>query len=280
MTDKQKWGGTSKILKDGEIPCFDFAETAARALYALVRYNRIRLGKEGIIQHFTDIDKERIGAVLENARAQNREILSAFEVYSILEACKIPVAAWKIANNTGEVVSIANGIGFPVVIKADSEKLIHKSDAGGVVVNIKDISEAKEVVKKMQKNLGGGLKFLVQKYIPGGRELIIGAKADNGAGNIIMFGLGGIFVEVLKDVSFSINPVSDVEAMEMITSVKAAPLINGYRGEKGINKERTAEIIQRISMLVSEFQDIKELDLNPLIANGNDICIVDARIIL
>ena len=280
MTDKQKWSGTSKILKEGEIPCFDFAETAARALYALVRYNRIRLRKEGEIKYFQDVNKERIGSVLQNARAQKRENLSAFEVYSILEACKIPVATWKVAINAKEVISIANEIGFPVVIKADSEKLIHKSDAGGVAVNIKNGDEATDVVEKMQKNFGGGLKFLVQKYIPGGRELIIGAKAEDGVGNIVMFGLGGIFVEVLKDVSFTISPVSDVEAMEMITSIKAAPLINGFRGEKGINKEKTAEIIQRISMLVSDFQEIKELDLNPLLATGNDICVVDARIII
>lgn len=280
MTDKQKWSGTSKILKEGEIPCFDFAETAARALYALVRYNSIRLRKEGEIKYFQDVNKERIGSVLQNARAQKRENLSAFEVYSILEACKIPVATWKVAINAKEVISIANEIGFPVVIKADSEKLIHKSDAGGVAVNIKNGDEATDVVEKMQKNFGGGLKFLVQKYIPGGRELIIGAKAEDGVGNIVMFGLGGIFVEVLKDVSFTISPVSDVEAMEMITSIKAAPLINGFRGEKGINKEKTAEIIQRISMLVSDFQEIKELDLNPLLATGNDICVVDARIII
>ena len=280
MTDKQKWSETSKILKEGEIPCFDFAETAARALYALVRYNRIRLRKEGEIKYFQDVNKERIGSVLQNARAQKRENLSAFEVYSILEACKIPVATWKVAINAKEVISIANEIGFPVVIKADSEKLIHKSDAGGVAVNIKNGDEATDVVEKMQKNFGGGLKFLVQKYIPGGRELIIGAKAEDGVGNIVMFGLGGIFVEVLKDVSFTISPVSDVEAMEMITSIKAAPLINGFRGEKGINKEKTAEIIQRISMLVSDFQEIKELDLNPLLATGNDICVVDARIII
>lgn len=280
MTDKQKWSETSKILKEGEIPCFDFAETAARALYALVRYNRIRLRKEGEIKYFQDVNKERIGSVLQNARAQKRENLSAFEVYSILEACKIPVATWKVAINAKEVISIANEIGFPVVIKADSEKLIHKSDAGGVAVNIKNGDEATDVVEKMQKNFGGGLKFLVQKYIPGGRELIIGAKAEDGVGNIVMFGLGGIFVEVLKDVSFTISPVSDVEAMEMITSIKAAPLINGFRGEKGINKEKTAEIIQRISMLVSDFQEIKELDLNPLLATGNDICVVDARILI
>lgn len=280
MTDKQKWGGTSKILKEGEIPCFDFAETAARALYALVRYNGIRTKKTGEIRHFTDVRKETVSDILMKAADRNADVLTAFEVYSILEAYRISVTAWQIASTVDEVSTIADAIGFPVVIKADSEKIIHKSDAGGVAINIRNTEEAAAAAGKMQKTLGKDIKFLVQKFVPKGRELIIGAKAEEGLGNIIMFGLGGIFVEVLKDVAFSIGPVSDAGAMEMINEIKAAPLIDGFRGEKGINKEKTAEIIQRISMLVSDFQEIKELDLNPLIANGNDICVVDARIII
>ena len=102
----------------------------------------------------------------------------------------------------------------------------------------------------------------------------------DGVGHIIMFGLGGIFVEVLKDVAFTISPVSDAEAMEMICSIKAVPLIHGFRGERGINKEKAVDIIQRISMLCGDFPIIKELDLNPLFATGDEICVADARIIL
>ncbi len=280
MTDKQKWGGTSKILKDGEIPCFDFAETAARALYALVCYNRIKSAKEGFIKNFTDVNKDTVCSILDNAWSQKREILTAAEVYSILEAYRIPVVPWKVVNNTNEVIAAANGIGFPVVIKADSEKIIHKSDVGGVMVNIQDAKEAVSVAEIMKSNLGDGIKFFIQKFLPRGRELIMGAKAVEGVGHIIMFGLGGIFVEVLKDVAFSLSPVSNTEAMEMIRSIKAAPLIHGFRGEKGINMEKAVEIIQRISMLGTNFPGIKELDLNPLFATGDEICVVDARIIL
>jgi len=280
MTDKQKWGGTSKILKDGEIPCFDFAETAARALYSLVCYNRIRSAKEGSVKKFTDVNKDAVRSILDNARSQKREILSAAEVYGILEAYRIPVAPWKVAYDTNGVIAAASGIGFPVVIKADSEKIIHKSDVGGVAVNIQNTKEAAGVAETMTRNLGDGIKFFVQKFLPKGRELIIGTKAVAGVGHIIMFGLGGIFVEVFKDVAFTINPVSDTEALEMISSVKAAPLIHGFRGEKGINKEKVVEIIQRISMLGTDFPGIKELDLNPLFATGDGICVVDARIIL
>ena len=280
MTDKQKWGGTSKILKDGEIPCFDFAETAARALYALVRYNRITSAKEGTVQSFPDVDRTTVQSILTNAISQKREVLSAAEVYGILEAWRIPVAPWRVVSNVDDVAAAAREIGFPVVIKADAEEIIHKSDVGGVAVNILNEEEALKVAGNMSRNLGPGIRFFVQKFLPKGRELIIGAKASEGVGHIIMFGLGGVFVEVLKDVTFSITPVSDTEAMEMIGDVKAAPLIRGYRGEKGINIEKTAEIIQRISMLGTDFPAIRELDLNPLFAIGDDIRVADARIIL
>jgi acyl-CoA synthetase (NDP forming) len=280
MTDKQKWSGTSKILKDGDIPCFDFAETAARALYSMVCYNKIRSSKEGSVKTFTDVNKDAVRTILDHARSQKREVLSASEVYGILEAYRVPVAPWKVAHNKDGVIAAANGIGFPVVIKADSEKIIHKSDVGGVAVNILDEQEASAVAETMTRKLGDGIKFFVQKYLPKGRELIIGAKAAEGIGHIIMFGLGGIFVEVFRDVAFTISPVTDAEALEMIGSIKAAPLIRGFRGEKGINKDKIVEIIQRISMLGTDFPGIKELDLNPLFATGDEIRVVDARIIL
>lgn len=280
MTDKQKWGGTSKILKEGEIPCFDFAETAARALHSLVRYNAIRSAREGTVQQFKDIDREGVRAILSHAHARKREVLTAAEGYGILEAYRIPVAPWRVVKESSAVAEAAAGIGYPVVIKADSETIIHKSDVGGVAVNIRDAQEAVAVAGSMKKNLGDTISFFVQKFLPGGRELIIGAKASEGAGHIIMFGLGGIFVEVLKDVTFALTPVSDEEAMEMIGGIKASRLVEGFRGEKGINKVKAAEIIQRISLLSGDFPAIRELDLNPLFATGDEICVVDARIIL
>ncbi|MCK9423416.1 MAG: acetate--CoA ligase family protein [Bacteroidales bacterium] len=280
MTDKQKWGGTSKILKDGEIPCFDFAETAARALHSMVSYNKIRSAKEGTIKKFTDVKTDVVRSILDNARSRRREVLTAAEVYNLLEAYMIPVAHWKIVSDVNGVVAAANEIGFPVVIKVDSETIIHKSDVGGVALNIKDSKEAIIVAKFMNRKFGEEFQFLVQQFLPKGRELIIGTKAVEGVGHIIMFGLGGIFVEIMKDVVFSIGPVSNTEAMEMIDTVKAAPLIRGFRGEKGINKEKAVEIIQRISMLGTDFPGIRELDLNPLLAIEDEILVVDARIIL
>ena len=280
MTNKKRWESTTKILKDGDIPCFDFAETAAKALSALVRYQRIKSEKKGKVKIFPDVDHELVREILQNAKVKGTKVLSAVEVYSVLEAFRIPVAPWQVATSPEEVISAATEIGYSVVIKADSEKIIHKSDVGGVAVNIRNDDEAKKAAEEMFGKLGHEIKFFVQKYMPGGIELIIGAKSENGVGHLIMFGLGGIFVEILKDVAFTISPATDSEAEEMMNSLKAAPLINGFRGDKGINRDKAAEIIQRVSMLVSDFPEIMELDLNPLIASGENIYSVDARIIL
>ena len=280
MTNKKRWESTTKILKDGDIPCFDFAETAAKALSALVRYQRIKSEKKGKVKIFPDVDHELVREILQNAKVKGTKVLSAVEVYSVLEAFRIPVAPWQVATSPEEVISAATEIGYPVVIKADSEKIIHKSDVGGVAVNIRNDDEAKKAAEEMFGKLGHEIKFFVQKYMPGGIELIIGAKSENGVGHLIMFGLGGIFVEILKDVAFTISPATDSEAEEMMNSLKAAPLINGFRGDKWINRDKAAEIIQRVSMLVSDFPEIMELDLNPLIASGENIYSVDARIIL
>lgn len=280
MTDKEKWADTSSILKEGEIPCFDFAETAARALHSLVQYYNIRSAKEGTVNVFTDVDKMKVNDILTKALSKKREVLTAAEVYGILEAYRVPVAVWRVVRQVKEVAEAAGQIGFPVVIKADSEEIIHKSDVGGVAVNIQSAGEAEQAAAAMQEKLGNGINFFIQKFLPRSQELIIGAKSAEKAGHIIMFGLGGIFVEILKDVAFTLSPVTDAEAVEMIGSIKAAPLINGFRGEKGINKEKATEIILRISMLTTDFPAIRELDLNPLFASGDEIRVVDARIII
>jgi len=280
ITDKKTWCETSEILNKGGVPCFDYPETAAKSLSALVNYNKIKTRNKGQVISFKDIDNNKVKDILTNAKSQKRENLSAYEVYEILSAYNIPIASWAIAENKDDAFEKAEKIGFPLVVKVDSEKIIHKSDVGGVVINIKSLEELTLVLNKMYSDFGNDIKFFIQQFIPKGKELIIGAKAEKGVGHIILFGLGGVFVELLKDVSLSITPVTDCESEEMISSIKASKLITGYRGEKGMNKTKIIEIIQRISMLVSQFPEIKELDLNPLFAFDNEICAVDARIIL
>jgi len=138
---------------------------------------------------------------------------------------------------------------------------------GGVAVNLKDSDAVKSVVVEMEKKLAADdLKFFVQKHMPDGLEVILGAKSEEGLGHLIMFGMGGIYVEVLKDVVFDITPVSPTEARDMISSIKMAPLLEGVRGEKGVDQKALVEIIQRLSQLVTDLDDIKEMDLNPVIA--------------
>ena len=175
----------------------------------------------------------------------------------------------------------ADAVGYSVVIKADAASVIHKSDVGGVAVNLRGREEVREAALKMSARIGASdLKFLVQKYQPGGREVIIGAKAEKGLGHLIMFGLGGIYVEILKDVTFKITPVTEVEAGEMIASLKTAALLKGVRGEAGIDQQGVIDVILRLSQLVTDFPRIQEMDLNPVMAFPDRIVAVDARIAL
>lgn len=279
MTDKRQWTETVKILQEGGVPCFSLPGVAARALTALVRYNKIRSREVAEVTTFANVDKAKGKDIIDKAKEAGRNILSATEVYDILAAYKIPLANWRIAGNVEEAEKAALEIGFPVVIKADSKTIIHKSDMGGVAVNLKDGDAVKSVVMEMEKKLAADdLKFFVQKHMPDGLEVILGAKAEEGLGHLIMFGMGGIYVEVLKDVIFDITPVSATEARDMISSIKMAPLLEGVRGNKGVDQKALVEIIQRLSQLVTDLDDIKEMDLNPVIAYEDSVFVVDARI--
>jgi acetyltransferase len=279
MTDKTQFIEPTKILKDGGVPCYTFPEAAAKALAAMVRYNDIKTRKQGEIKTFSDVNKSAADEIIQNAKTSNREILSAEDVYGILGAYGIPVAGWKVVSNADEAVSAAEELGYPVVIKADSASIVHKSDVGGVAVNLQDAATVKSTVETMQgKFQVDDLKFFIQKFMPGGTELIIGANADPSVGHLIMFGLGGVFVEIFKDVIFNISPLSDVDVREMITSIKGAPLIKGARGKEGVDETKLAETLQRVSQLVTDIPAIQEMDLNPILGYKDKLIAVDARI--
>jgi acyl-CoA synthetase (NDP forming) len=279
MTDKRQWAETLRLLQDGGIPSYSFPGMAARALAALTHYHEIRSREIGEVIWFDDADRDRAKDILQKAKRAGREILSAREVYELLTAYGIPVADWRVASNAGEAEKAAAEIGFPVVVKADSESIVHKSDVGGVAVNLKDRHGVRSVVEEMAERLEAkDLRFMVQKYLPGGLEVIIGAKAEAGLGHIVMFGIGGIYVEVLKDVVFKLTPVTTVEAREMLSSIQTAPLLKGVRGEKGVDEEGVIEVIQRLSQLVTELPMIQEMDLNPIIAYEDRVLVVDARV--
>ncbi len=281
MTDRRQWTETVDILRKGEVPCYSLPGAAARVMCALVAYRNILDREKGTVKDFKDTDKAAAEKIIKAAAAAGRKMLSAGEVYKILEAYGIPAAPWRMALTPEEAVKAAGELGFPVVVKADAESIIHKSDMGGVAVNLKDGDAVKMAASDMKgKFKTADLKFFVQKFIPGGLEIIAGAKAEEGLGHIIMFGLGGIYVEIMKDVVFSLTPVTDAEADEMLSSIKGAALLSGARGRKGVDREKLLELVQRLSRLVTDLPEIKEMDLNPIMAFEDSAFAVDARISL
>ncbi len=281
MTDKKQWTEVVRILRDGGVPSYPLPGEAARAITALVRYHWIQKRDPGKILVFNDVDKARAQNIVKTAKTSNRKILSAQEVYEILDAYAVPTAPWQMADSAEAAVKAAAEIGFPVVVKADSATVVHKSDMGGVAVNLSDGAAVRAAVEKMQKNLkADDLRFFIQKFMPGGLEIILGAKAEEGLGHLIMFGLGGIFVEVLKDVVFNLTPVTDTEAAEMLAEIKGASILKGARGQKGVSLAAIETLICRLSQLVSDLPEIQEMDLNPVMAFADGVCVVDARISL
>ena len=276
----ERYQKTMAILKEGEVPYYANPGDAARALGSLVQYGRIQQRDIGQPQIFAGVDAHQARAIIEQARQAGREVLSAYEVYRIFEAYGIPIAPWQVVKDAGQAVAAADGIGYPVVVKVDCAAIDHKSDMGGVAINLKDAAAVRDAVVEMQERLGhfGELGFLVQKFLPGGRELIIGASAERELGHLVMFGLGGIYVEVLKDVIFKIAPVTKVEAEEMLAGIKTAALLDGVRGEAGINKPAVRELIQRVSQLLGDLPMIQEMDLNPIMAFADQAFAVDGRI--
>ena len=209
------------------------------------------------------------------------------QAIAILEAYGIPAAGYKYASLAKEAVAGANKIGYPVVMKINTPAILHKTEFGGVMVDLRTDKEVREAFNELRKrigSLGKGEKFSVamQRMISGGIETVMGMTIDPSFGPLLMFGLGGIYVEVMKDVSFKINPLTDASAKEMIQSIRSYPLLTGFRGAPPVDIATIEETLLRLSQLVSDFDCFDEIDINPFIASPKkDMCkAVDARFIL
>jgi acyl-CoA synthetase (NDP forming) len=215
-----------------------------------------------------------------------RKALLEAEAKTICMEYQIPVTTFKLAKNAEEVVEFAGQIGFPVVLKIVSPDIIHKSDAGGVEVNLKNAEEVKSAYGKILKNAkkynpsAKIVGVLVQEMALQSTEVIVGAIKDPQFGQTLMFGLGGIFVELLKDVTFRIAPITREDAHEMMIKLKAYPLLTGYRNISPADLNAIISILLNTSKLVMDYPEIKELDLNPIMAYEKGAKTVDARIIL
>jgi len=224
--------------------------------------------------------------IINQAKKEGRKALLETEAKTICMEYGIPVTKFKLALNEKEAAKHADEIGYPVVLKIVSPDIIHKSDAGGVIVNLKNPAEVTNAYKKIMENVkkynakAKIVGVLVQEMAPQSTEVIVGAIKDPQFGQTIMFGLGGIFVEILKDVNFRIAPITTEDAKEMITELKAYPLLKGYRNTPPADIDALISILCNTSRLVMDNQKIKELDLNPVMAYQKGAKTVDARIIL
>jgi acyl-CoA synthetase (NDP forming) len=229
---------------------------------------------------------KEIPRIFSQAAKEGRKSLLETEAKTLCMEYDIPVTRFKLAKDEEEAAKYATAIGFPIVLKIVSPDIVHKSDVGGVIVGIKSVNEVKkgyrQIMNSIKKHKPDAkiVGVLVQEMAPAGTEVIVGSIKDPQFGPAIMFGLGGVFVEVLKDVTFRIAPITEDEAGEMISEVKAYPLLKGYRNTPPADLKAITKILVNTSRLVTEHPEIKELDLNPIMVYEKGAKAVDARIIL
>ena len=274
-------------LSDMEVnmPFFMYAEEAADGLNRLNQQRKWMERPEGKIPTF-DVDYKRAQEIIAKSVNEGRAQLTTRESIDVLDAYGIRVCKSGFAKSEDEAVSIADSIGYPVVMKMTSKTTSHKTDVGGVRVNIQSAEQLRAeyqdlIAKLTEKGLLEGLEgVIIQEMVKGNREMVCGIATDPQYGPMMMFGLGGVFIEVMKDVTFRIAPLTDVDAKEMIKSVKAYKLLEGARGTKPAQMEQIEETLLRLSQLVHDFKFIDELDINPLLISektGEGIA-VDGRI--
>lgn len=278
-----------KIMSEGGIPYYLYAEPAIKTLKAMYDFKKWvdKASTKAPNLQFTK-DTDKVKSIFENVRKHGRANLLEEEGYEVLQAYGFPTPQSILCTTEQEGIDAARQIGYPLVMKIVSPDIIHKSDAGGVKVGVKTDDELKSAFRTITEN---ALKYksdakikgvLVQEMVKSAKETILGASQDPTFGPVIMFGLGGIYVEVLKDVVFRVAPIDEQEAINMVESIKTIKLLKGVRGEKPSDLKAIADSLQRLSQLVVDFQEIKEFDINPLLVleEGKGARVVDARIIL
>lgn len=267
------------------MPFFMYAEEAADGFNRLNQQRLWMEKPEGKIPCF-DVDREKVKKIIAKSVEEGRDQLTTLESIDVLQAYGIRACKYGLATNEEEVATLGNSIGYPVVMKMTSKTTSHKTDVGGVVVNIKDEAQLRAEYKALlgrleAKGLLEGLEgVIIQEMVKGNREMVCGIATDPQYGPMMMFGLGGVFVEALKDVTFRIAPLTDIDAKEMIQSVKAYKLLQGARGTTPAQINQIEETLLRLSQLVNDFKFIDELDINPLLISektGEGIA-VDGRI--
>ena len=273
-----------RILRDGRIPVMDCPESAVATIKVMADYVRWRSRPKRIVKLFP-VNRRKVEGIVERHLRQGIRDIGETESKEILEAYGFVTPKGSIATTSEQAANIAQQLGFPVVLKIWSPDILHKSDVGGVKVGLNSEQEVKDAFDLMMYRIppkrpeANILGVLVQEMCKSGKEVILGMHRDPHFGPLMMFGMGGIMVEVLKDVSFYLAPLTAEEAKQMLINTKTYQMLRGVRGEEGVDIEAIAEGLQRLSQLVTEFPQIQEMDINPYVVGpeGTTPIAVDAR---
>ncbi len=277
-----------KVLEQANIPNFSFPEINVRTLSVMINYYESIKQTEELPARYP-VNEEQVKAVLQLVRKEKRIRLSEAEGYKILEAYGFKALDYRVAKNMEDILAATSQIGYPIVMKILSSDILHKVDVGGVQINLKNEDDVKKAFTTISDNIkklktGTNIQgFLIQKFFTGsGIEVIIGANAIKGFGSLIMFGLGGTLVELFKDVSFRLTPLTKQDALNMIMETKGYQILKGYRGHAPYNMEGIVDCLLRLSQLVTDFPEIQELDMNPVkvLEDGTSVVVMDAKAIL
>lgn len=274
-----------KVLKEKMIPHYQFPEDMARALSAMNKYQQWLGRSRTGVKHYS-ADRNSADAVIGQALKNEQKFLPINQSMNIFTAYGFPVLPWAFVRTAEDAWEQAVKIGFPVVMKVVSQQIIHKVDVGGVRLNLNSAEDVQNAFREIMA-VGEKLKakidgVFMQRMAPKGREVILGMKRDPHFGPVLMFGLGGIYVEALKDVTFRVAPIRELSAIDMIKSIRAYKLLQGVRGEPPADIEAIADSLKRLSQLSCDHPEIEEIDMNPLMVygEGKGAGVVDARIIL
>lgn len=261
------------VLRAAGIPSYAFPESAARAIRAMSSYAAWRARPEGTFPRLR-ADVATAKKVVARMRRRGASMRDGFE---LLEAYGIPVAPTRWVADLDGALAAAAELGWPVVLKVDAPSLVHKSDVGGVQADLRDEAELVRAFRRLPRVRGG--RIVVQKMIRGAREVVLGMTTDPAFGPLIMFGLGGVWVEVLGDVAFKVHPLTDVDAGELIGRIRGAALLDGLRGERPVDRAAIADALLRLSRLVADHPEISELEINPFLVGprGTTPYAVDVR---
>ncbi len=276
-----------EILEANGIPDYRFPESAARVLSEMTEFTRwLKRPQTGIKTY--RVQRARAKEIIQSAKEEGRHSLLEQEAYEFLQAYGFPVIKSTLVRNEREAAEEAEKIGFPVVMKIASPDVLHKFDYGGVKLDLKNKEQVKRAYQEICESIlrhkpdARIAGMMIEEMAPPGKEIILGMNRDAQFGPILMFGLGGIYVEALEDVSFRLAPIREYSAMMMINKTKTHKILEGFRGGPVYDIEAIADCLKRLSQLVVDFEEIQELDINPLLVyeKGKGCKIVDARIII